>query len=80
MGRPLVLVGHGPWYLWALRTLRIPYGQMTLGARNRVEAFFSNLKARTRGFNHNVNSKGVEDGLRCWESFLRGFTYWKEVT
>jgi hypothetical protein len=53
---------------------------MTLGARNRVEAFFSNLKARTRGFNHNVNSKGVEDGLRCWESFLRGFTYWKEVT
>ncbi len=79
-GRPRVLVDHGPWYPWALDALRLPYTQITHGARNRVEAFFSSLKARTRGFNHNVNSKSVEDGMKCWERFLRGFTYWKEVT
>lgn len=80
-GRPRILVDHGPWYPWALSALRLPYLQVTHGARNRVEAFFSSLKAKTRGFNHNVNSKSVEEGLRCWERFLQGFTYWrKEVT
>jgi transposase-like protein len=80
-GKPKVLVDHGPWYPWALRTLRIPYEQITHGSRNRVEGFFSSLKAKTRGFNHNVNSKSIEEGLRCWERFLQGFTYWrKEVT
>jgi transposase-like protein len=80
-GRPLVFVDHGPWYPWALRALRVPCEQVTHGARNRVEAFFSSLKARTRGFNHNVDSRSVEEGLRCWKRFLRDFTFWrKEVT
>ena len=77
-GRPRVLVDHGPWYPWALKALRVPYEQVTHGARNRVEAFFSSLKAKTRGFNHNLNSKGVEEGLKCWGRFLNGFTFWRK--
>lgn len=80
-GRPRILVDHGPWYPWALDALRLPYQQVTHGARNRVEAFFSSLKAQTRRFNHNVNSSSAEEGLRCWQRFLQGFVYWrKEVT
>jgi len=80
-GRPRVLVDHGPWYPWALEALRLLYTQITHGGRNRVESFFSSLKACTRRFSHNVNSSSPEEGLRCWERFLQGFTYWgKEVT
>jgi len=80
-GRPKILVDHGPWYPWALDALRIPYLQVTHGARNRIEAFFSSLKAHTRRFNHNVNSSSAEEGLWCWQKFLQGFVYWrKEVT
>ena len=70
---------RGSWYPWALETLRLPYRQVTHGMRNRVESLFSSLKAHTRRFNHNVNSKDVEEGLRYWRRFLRGFQYWREA-
>ncbi|MGC8961483.1 MAG: hypothetical protein ACP5K1_03445 [Candidatus Bathyarchaeia archaeon] len=63
---------------WALNQLRLRYRQVAHGSGNRVEALFASLKAATRRFNYNVNSRTVEDGLACWRRFLRGFQYWRE--
>lgn len=79
-GRPLVLVDRGPWYPWALNALRLPFQQVTHGKRNRVESLFSSLKAHTRRFNNNVNSRSVGEGLECWSRFLKGFQVWRGIT
>jgi len=81
-GRPLVLVDRGPWYPWTLNALSQLYFYASQQAgypweRNRVEAPFSSLKAHTRRFNNNVNSKGVEEGLERWNLLLRGFQPWR---
>jgi len=51
--KPLILVDKGPWYPWAFIQLGLRFRHMTFGLRNRIEQWFSHLKARTKRFYNN---------------------------
>ncbi|MEM3555100.1 MAG: IS6 family transposase, partial [Candidatus Micrarchaeia archaeon] len=55
-GKPVFLVDHAPWYLWAFRVLKLKYEQIAFSTRNCIERWFRTLKERTRRFYNNFMS------------------------
>jgi len=51
--KPLILADKGPWYPWAFIELGLRFRHMTFGLRNRIEQWFSQMKARTKRFYNN---------------------------
>jgi len=73
VNKPLILVDRGPWYPQALRDHRLRWRHQTFGLRNPIERWFRTLKARTRRFYNNFQTRR---GLFKVELFLRLFTLW----
>ena len=65
--KPLILVDRGPWYRWAFIQLGLKSRHMTFRLRNRIEQWFSHLKARTKrfynDFPHGSSLKSVQTYL-----------------
>jgi len=52
--KPLAYTDRGPWYAWSLDLYVLRDRVEAFGRRNRVEVWFSRLKARTRRFYNNL--------------------------
>lgn len=68
--KPLILVDKGPWYPEALRSLDLKWKHVTFGMRNRIERWFSTLKARTKRFSNNFPNNTTHKSTK---TFLEAF-------
>jgi len=71
LNRPLAYTDRGPWYPWALKLYGLRHGVEAFGRRNRVEAWFRALKARTRRFSNNFPHRS---SLESEETWMASFT------
>ncbi|MEM2695765.1 MAG: hypothetical protein QXU09_02385 [Thermoproteota archaeon] len=69
--KPPILVDKGPRYLEALTSLNLKWRHVTLGVRNRIERWFSILKAGTKRFNNNFpNNSTLKSTKTLLEAFI----------
>jgi transposase-like protein len=61
--KPLVIVGKGPWYRWALERLGLEYRHERFGLRNGVERSFRYLKERAVLSHHKLSARNQVQGI-----------------
>jgi len=69
--KPLILVGRGPWYKDALKSLGLNYEYQTFGERNRIERWFRHPQSQTQTF---YNRFPADTTLTSIARFLESFT------
>ena len=62
-GKPFVMVDKGPWYPWALQTLRLDWKVQRGGPRSLVESYFGSLKHRLTRMRRRPQSWHTEPSL-----------------
>ncbi|MEM4006684.1 MAG: DDE-type integrase/transposase/recombinase, partial [Nitrososphaerota archaeon] len=68
--KPKIIVGRGPWYIWALQRLGLEYEHQRFWMMNRVERFFRYLKERTAVFHNKLSARNHIQGITNLNLFL----------
>jgi len=64
--KPKILVDGGPWYVPALKRLKVEWQHVTFGLRNPIEQWFFLLKHRIKLFYRNWPHNATVDSTQQW--------------